>query len=483
MTRSSPLVVVLAAAAALLVSSLDPGGAAARPMITGISGLGSDDPIALQRVKQSGARMVQIQVPWSSVAPQKKPANWSPEDPADPNYDWAATDTRVIGAVGAGLTPVILIDGGPVWAQGCAAPPFAAVPLCDPDPEALGHFATAAARRYSGQFSGLPRVRFWQGLNEPNLSLFFNPQFKGGKPVSANLYRALINSFYSGVKSVSASNLVIAAGLGPIAVPRFTIGPKQFTRELLCMKGGRDPKPTRKKCTASFDIFDIHPYTTGGPLHEGRSNDVQLGDLEELQDLLRAADRAGRIEGKFGPGSTWITEFSWDSKPPDPGGLRMKILTRWTAMAMYRAWSAGISRFFWYSLRDSASGAGSSAFTHTIQSGLYFRGETLEKDRPKAVLAAFRFPFVAIPGDGGMISFWGRTPTSQAGRVLVEGKRGGGWKKVVGANAAGSGVFTGKISGAAARGLKGPFRASFRGETSPAFSLKEVRDFYQPPFG
>ena len=471
---------MVAGAVMLLASVLHTTGAGARPMVTGISGLGSDDPIALQRVWQAGARLVQVQVAWSSVAPQTKPAAWNPENPADPNYDWVATDHRLIRAVQAGLTPAILIDSGPVWAQGCGPPPFAATPLCDPDPQALGHFATAAARRYSGLFNGLPRVRYWQGLNEPNLSLFFNPQFEGGKPVSAHLYRALINSFYFAVKSVDGSNLVIAAGLGPIAVPGYTVGPKQFTRELLCMKGRRNPKPTKKKCTASFDIFDIHPYTTGGPQHEGKVNDVQLGDLEELQELLHAADRAGRIKGRFGPGSTWITEFSWDSKPPDPGGLQMKILTRWTAMAMYRAWSAGISRFFWYSLRDSP---GEPAFNLTIQSGLYFRAESIDQDRPKRVLGAFRFPFVAIAKGEGAISFWGRTPTSQAGKVLIEAKGPGGWKNVVGVRAARSGVFNVRIGPGSVGGLNGPFRASFRTETSPAFSLKEVRSFHQPPFG
>ena len=124
-------------------------------------------------------------------------------------------------AVGAGLTPVLEVYGAPaVGAEmpGAGWRPFDGG-ICNPDPAALAAFATAAARRYSGHFEGLPRVRYWQGLNEPNLSLFFNPQFEGGKPVSPSCIAQLINTFYFAVKSVDRSNLVLAAGLGPIARP------------------------------------------------------------------------------------------------------------------------------------------------------------------------------------------------------------------------------------------------------------------------
>ena len=154
--------------------------------------------------------------------------------------------------------------------------------ICDPSPAALAAFATAAARRYSGQFPGLPRVQYWQGLNEPNLSLFFFPQFNTeGTPLSPDLYRALINAFYSAVKSVDGSNLVLAAGLGPIAVPPWTMGPMRFARLLLCMTGARHPHPIGGDCGGGvhFDIFAIQPYTTGSPTHEGGVNDVELGDF------------------------------------------------------------------------------------------------------------------------------------------------------------------------------------------------------------
>jgi hypothetical protein len=354
--------------------------------------------------------------------------------------------------------------------------------LCDPDPAALAAFATAAARRYSGYFGGLPRVRYWQGLNEPNLSLFFNPQFEGRRPVSPHLYRDLINAFYFAVKSVNPSNLVLSAGLGPIARPHWTVGPMRFARLLLCMRGRRNPRPAPGKCGGGvyFDIFDMHPYTTGGPDHRGRADDVQLGDLEKLRTLIDAADDAGRIHSKFRRTPIWITEFSWDSKPPDPGGLSMGIAARWTAEALYRAWSVGISRFFWYSLRDDAPSA--VPFSESLQSGLYFRGSTVAEDRPKKVMYAFHFPFVATSQKSGF-SFWGRTPTSTGGRVIIQVRDLNGWRTAAVARADKAGIFQGVVETSYGQNKRGFVRARYRQESAIPFSLKPVKDFYQPPFG
>jgi hypothetical protein len=326
-------------------------------------------------------------------------------------------------------------------------------------------------------------VRFWQALNEPNLTLFFVPQFRHGKLASPRLYRRLINSFYFAVKSVHRSNLVLAAGLGPIAVPHLTIGPMRFTRELLCMRGRRDPKPTRSSCEGGvhFDIFDIHPYTTGGPTHKGKADDVQLGDLEKLQELLAAADRAGRIKGRFKRTPLWITEVSWDSKPPDPGGVPMPILKRWTAEALYRAWRAGVSRFFWYGLRDDPPNP-SRPSHETYEFGLYFRGATIAEDRPKPHMYAFRFPFVAYSQKDGF-SFWGRTPISRGGLVRIQIHKGGNWRTVAAVRADRHGIFEGEVEGFYGRKKRGMVRARYRKEIAVPFSLKPVRDFWQPPFG
>lgn len=456
------------------------------PLITGITNPASNEQIAFDRTKAAGAEFVRIQLDWPHTAPLAQPASWNPSDPADPNYNWQDTDLAVARAVQAGLIPVLQVDGAPRWAQRCQTPPVLPDAICDPDPAALASFGAAAARRYSGKFLDLPRVRYWQGLNEPNLSLFFFPQYDtAGHVLSAGLYRALINSFYGAVKAVNPSNLVLAAGLGPIAVKSWTVGPMSFARTLLCMTGGsKNPRPAKGDCDGGvdFDIFAIQPYTTGGPTHEGGVNDVELGDLSKLQTVLAAADRAGRINSKFAHTPLWITEFSWDSQPPDPGGLPMDILTHWTSEALYTAWRSGVSHFFWYSLRDGLHQPGQN-YSDSLESGLYFRnGPDVQQDTPKEVLYAFRFPFVAFAKSKGL-SFWGRTPESKAGRVAIQVYDGSKWRNVATLQASKAGIFRGTAATGYGRDKTGYARALYRGQSSLAFSMKPIPDFRHPPFG
>ncbi len=486
LTRSRRVRATLALALSLLAlatAMLTSDRAEAHPLVTGITNLGTNNPLAFDRTRNAGAGMVRIQLYWGGAAPTARPASWNPANPNDPEYHWDASDEAVQRAVAAGLTPVIQVDGAPSWAQRCQTPASLGA-ICDPSPADLRAFAQAVGTRYSGRTPGIPAVKYFQGLNEPNLSLFFLPQYEtSGKAVSPYLYRDLINAFYDGIKTAEPNALVVAAGLGPVAVPKYTVGPIQFTKLMLCMTGSnKKPRPAAGDCggPARFDIFAMQPYSTGGPTHEGGPNDVQIGDLPKLQRLIKAANKAGRIQSVFKKIPLWVTEFSWDSKPPDPGGLPMKIEVRWVPEAMHSAWSAGVSNFFWFSLRDDPHDP-SKKYSETLESGLYFRGATLEQDRPKAFLAAFRFPFVAYPGK--RLDYWGRTPTSSGGRVqiqLLDRKR---WKTVKTVTANKIGIFRGNFPSAYGRDKNGAARARFGREIAPSFSMKPVRDYHHPPFG
>lgn len=479
--RASALLLALGA----LLALASPAVAGVRPMVTGVSNLGTDNPLGFERVREAGAQTVRIPLYWAAAAPRSRPAAWNPADPNDPNYNWAEATNAVRKAVAAGLIPVLQVDGAPPWAQRCTTPSSLGSAICDPSPADLKAFGTALARRFDGSTPGVPAVGYYQALNEPNLSLFFFPQYEtNGRVVSPFLYRDLLNAFYAGVKAGAPGSVVVAAGLGPNAVPEYTIGPMQFARKMLCMVGSSSkPRPAKGNCGGGvhFDVFAIQPYTTGGPTHKGRKNDVQLGDLWKLKRLLRAAERAGRISGAFRRTPIWITEFSWDSRPPDPGGVPMPILTRWTAEALHKAWSAGVSRFFWFSLNDETRDH-SKPYSESLESGLYFRGATLAQDRPKPNLRAFHFPFVAYPRKGHL-RYWGRTPNSGPGRLRIQVKRGGKWRTAKAVRADSAGIFRGSFRSRYGGNKRGAVRAVFRRHRSPAFSMKPVRDYYQRPFG
>ena len=390
---------------------------AARPLDTGVTVIDGSlqEGLGFERMKSAGANFTRITIFWSEVAPNSKPNEWSPTDPADSHYDWSAPDATIQKAVDAGLTPLVQIFKAPQWAERCRA----AIPgICNPDPKKFAQFTAAATARYNGDFGDLPRVKYWEPLNEPNLTTYLRPQYRNGKPVSVDIYRNILNQFADVVKETNPGNLVVAGGLAPLGGSG-SPSPLDFTRRLLCMKGRAHPKPIPGcRASARFDVWAHSAYTSGGPTHESVApDDVQLGDLSEMNQLIKAARKAHNIRSRLRGIPFWITEFSWDSAPPDPGGLKMGLLTRWTSEAMFRSWQAGVSKFFWFSLRDWKRPAG-LPYSETIDAGLYFRADSIAGDKPKRVLKAFKFPFVAFSKPYGM-AIWGRTPDSSAGKVKL----------------------------------------------------------------
>ena len=152
---------------------------------------GSESDIAYQHLRRTGARFVRIMMNWVSVAPggAKKPAAFRPRDPGDSMYNWAWTDAQVRGAVSRGFVPFIYVQTAPAWAESDSCGSWG-IGSCRPSPRSLADFMSAAARRYGGGFAGLPRVRYWQIWNEPNLLAYLRPQVDGShRPLSPDFYR------------------------------------------------------------------------------------------------------------------------------------------------------------------------------------------------------------------------------------------------------------------------------------------------------
>ena len=440
----------------------------------------------MKRARHDGGKFLRINVYWDTIAPVDRPANFEPSNPADPAYKWGLLDQAVKSSVANGLTPMLMAFLAPKWAEGPHRDPDARLGTWEPDPVQFSEFGEALVKRYSGHFpdpaapqTTLPKVDYFQAWNEPNLFLYFNPQAKNGKILSPAAYRELLNRFYSAVKSVRPDARVLAAGMAPIGRPNHAvIAPKDFIRRLACMRSNSKP---RRNCSAFIraDIWDSHPFTTGGPTHQASGkDDISLGDLPELRSLIRAADKHKKIRGvtRFTP--IWATEFSWDTKP-DPGGLPMSLAKRWTAEALYRMWQSGISVMTWLSILDAPSTLGDLGWAELAQSGFYFYTKDATKARPKASLRAFRFPFVAFKNRKGF-HFWGRTPDSRKGRVVIQIRKGRRWYTVTKERADRSGIFVGSVR---TRHRRGYIRALYRNSSAVPFSLKNVPDKYYRPFG
>jgi hypothetical protein len=100
----------------------------------------------------------------------------------------------------------------------------------------------------------------------------------------------------------------------------------------------------------------------------------------------------------------------------------------------------------------------------------------------KEVLNAFRFPFVAYPGAKGL-DFWGRTPDSDKGKVVIQALKHGHWRKVFAAQADDAGIFRGKAPTQYGRNKQGKIRAHYGRQNSVPFAMRGVPDFRHPPFG
>ncbi|MDP8956844.1 MAG: hypothetical protein M3N24_07800 [Actinomycetota bacterium] len=425
------------------------------------------------RARGAGTTVIKLNLYWATVAHARRPAN--PVDPADPTYDWSSFDRRVIAASRHGLQPLVTISSAPPWASGNNGSDR-------PNVDELALFARAAAQRYSGRFTPtggdayaemLPRVRYWQVWNEPNLSMFLTPQRRNGVLVAAATYRNMVNRFTNAVKAVHPTNLVLAGGTGPFGV-RDNTSPLTFMREFLCLR----PDLTAKRgCgPVRFDIWGHHPYTSGGPTHRALSrNDISLGDLPKMRKVLRAAVAKRKIVSR-GRVRFWIDEFSWDTRPPDPGGVPLKLHARWTAEAMYRMWKNGVTLLVWFQLMDNRW---TGACGNPYQSGLYFWSSNIATAKPKPALRAFRFPFVALR-QSGRVLVWGRTPGSNAARVTIQRKVGSRWRAVGSFRAGGNGVFQKRYG---APWTSGFLRAKIGRTTSVPFSLARVPDRTLYPFG
>jgi len=373
--------------------------------------------------------------------------------------DWSGVDSMVQGARTAGLTPVLSIEDAPDWAEGCNSGIS-----CRPNPQKFAAFGAAAAQHYNGTLPGIPWVRYWEAWNEPNIFVHLTPQYNGKNPASPAIYRAMLNAFTPAVKAVNPANLVIAGSLHPFGTRPVSVAPLEFMRQVLCISKGT-PKPT---CSTRvhFDIWGTNPYTQGGPTgHAINPDGVSFGDLPKESKLLRAANRAHHIDGAA---PLWITEFSWDSKPPDPGGLPMSILTRWTAEAVYQAWRSHVGALIWFQIRDYARAPG-EPHSQAFESGLFLRGATVADDVRKPVFTAFRFPFVAYKTKKG-VYVWGQLPPgSPAGTVEIDSYKSGSWHRLTSYPVGGL-LFSKSFRSSAT----GPLRAVGPGGVvvSASFSLK-----------
>jgi hypothetical protein len=428
------------------------GSASARAPLT----LGFDDALLFESgdpaVRKNGfdmatdlrAGIVRVAVGWRGAAPSNPSPLFDPRDPSDPEYRFSAVDAAVREASSRGLEVIIHATTAPSWAEGPDRPPDARPGTWRPDPSAYGAFAVALASRYSGTFpdpiqptKALPKVRYYQAWNEPNLPSYLAPQWSNGRAESPIVYRRLLNAFYDAVKSVDPQNTVLTAGVAPYGESGFgpRMHPVQFLRHLFCLQGRRRLRVVCGDRTR-FDILADHPIDAYRPTRPAdHPDDAATPDIGRIRRVLRRAIRAGTAQPR-GAKPIWATELWWYTNPPTPGGVPPSRQARWIEQALYVLWQQGVHHILLQRLSDG---------TPTAEQGTgYGTGLVFSDGRRKPAYQAVRFPFVADRLDKRRVRVWGRPP--DPGRVRIQRRARGAWRTVARVRARGRSPFSRKLA-------------------------------------
>ena len=305
----------------------------------------------------------------------KKPSDAT--DPGDPAYNWALYDRLVKYATDRKIKVVFSFLFTPSWANGGKAKSVA--PTNGKD---LQEFAYAAAERYSGLWippswqqnaslgidnTPLPKVSMWTAWNEPNNPLWLTPQYKKvGKTwriESALQYAKICNAVYDGVHSTA---------LGPLQGEQVACG-------VTGPKGNDAPRTARpsvdpltflsaakKFGMKKFDVYAHHPYAdkgSEGPSYKpvgAHARRIQLGNI----NLLIA------LETKlYGKKPFWITEYGYQTNPPDKTIFGVSWATQ--AKDMKDAYAIArknprIDMMLWFLVRDEPNIGGWQSGLETL---------------------------------------------------------------------------------------------------------------------
>lgn len=416
----------------LLVLGLQVGTADAAPhnMLLGFGDIKYASPKeavrrdALDKTVAVDGDIVRVNAGWGLIAPDEKTPSFDPRDPASPEYDWSRLDAAVQDASDRGLQILLLVQNAPTWAEGKNRPPDAFPGIWKPSPKALGDFATALARRYSGTFEGLPRVRYFECWGEANLKVRLAPLWggkDGKKPIVVDRYRKMLNAFYKGIHSAVKSNVVVTAALSPYgAQPGLVnVRPLQFWRPLLCVKDNKQLSPVRHCKKVHFDVLAHNPIGHGPPGTKAVDHDdISVPDLHRLVDVLRASEKAHNVKPAVRH-PVWATELWWESRPPDPykGNPGLMKQAAWYTKANYMLWRQGASLSLLLQVIDLPYNGTPGRGDDNLQTGVYFEDGT-----PKPSATAMRFPFLVDSRKDGKVVVWGKSPASGTLAVTEKGK-------------------------------------------------------------
>jgi hypothetical protein len=188
----------------------------------------------------------------------------------------------------------------------------------------------------------LPRVDSWSIWNEPNMPGWLTPQSDEDDnrlAASPHVYRRLADEMYRGLReSGHAGDTILLGETAPRGARERSVtqslAPLLFIRELYCLDNRFEPftgdAAERRDCPDGGEGFGAdhpvlfnttafahHPYAFDAP--PGRSDRTRdHAVLVDLGRLTRTLDRALARHGSQKRYRVWLTEYGYQTDPPDP---------------------------------------------------------------------------------------------------------------------------------------------------------------------
>jgi hypothetical protein len=311
--------------------------------------------------------------------------------------------------------------------------------------------------RYSGTYTPpgasapLPRVNYWSIWNEPNVgSSSLSPQTLNQVEVGPRLYRGLLDAAYGSLQGTghggdtiligelaSTGHLDPGEGLGmqPLRFVRALYCADSRFRELRGAAAAARGCPTTAAGSAQFRAqnpalfqatgWSHHPYhLTTAPNVPSPPSDPDWVTFADLPKLERTLDRVQRVYGSHKRFPIYLTEYGFDTNPPQRGGsVSLATQSTYLNQAEYIAWrDPRVQTMTQYLLRDEPIGYGAN--TTTYASGLEFIN-----GNAKPSFAAYRLP-IWMPSPrlqrGRSLEVWGcvrpakRYARSAVGPILIQ---------------------------------------------------------------
>ena len=157
----------------------------------------------------------------------------------------------------------------------------------------------------------LPAIRLWLAWNEPNNPVFIRPQWGRSREkrfvvYSPVVYAKMCNAIVTGIHSTRLSGEKVACGATAPRGNNRARGTRPSVSPLVFLTA-------LKKAGARFDVYAHHPYYSGPsetPTTPPQApTAVTLGNINTCSSCCKSSIPAKHL---------WITEYGYQTKPPDP---------------------------------------------------------------------------------------------------------------------------------------------------------------------